>query len=311
MVLKYKRILRKLETMKRFQDITKAIRFITGGELAKVRKEINRRFTVLTTFIPLFARKYTTFVMDIKNNNRANLNFEPSDHKLENRDNNVLVIPFCDDRGNCGSHNINVLARMLELIDIIRNNGIRIKVFPIGLQAKYFCEDFLKRDIIGSITDIGDIRMKLDICFFYVEFFMSQNFNSYYFVFNRFYTMEEQFTIYYRVCNFNDFVNSIVRNCYTKHSIFFDSILNKFIYPNFVEDLYIFGFSIFLLEAFNDNKYSFLGSRYTAMDEMVNNSQEIIEKLTLVYNKLRQEHITTEMIEIISAKNAVMQGFSD
>lgn len=307
MVAKFKVVLRRLETMKRFQEITKAIRFITGGELAKVRKEINRRFAALGSFIPLFARKYTTFDVSINNTGRADLDFETSELSSETINNGVLVIPFTDDRGNCGAHNSMVLAYTATILDNLNSNGIRTKLYPIGLKARNFCEDYFKEDIIGSITELGETRMKLDICFFYVEYFMSKNFNAYYLLFNRFWTMEEQFITMYRLCNFTDFLNSIVRNSFSKYGIYYDAIITRALFPGFLEDLYIFGFSMFLLEAFCENKYSFLGARYTAMDEMVNNSQEIIEKLTLIYNKLRQEHITTEMIEIISAKNAVME----
>lgn len=306
MVAKYKKVLRQLETMKRFQEITKAIRFITGGELSKIRKEINRRFTAVTSFIPLFAQKYTTFYMNVDNRVRADVDFEVSDYNTDYDSNGILVIPFCDDRGNCGSHNTSVLSRSFEVIKELKSNGFKVNLYAVGLKAKHFCEDFFRRDIVGSLIELGDVRMKLDICFFYTQHLMSYNFTSFYFIFNRFFSMEEQFTIIYRLCNFVDFLNSIIRNSFTKRGIFFETIANRSIYSGFMEDLYVFGFSIFLLEAFSENKYSFLGARYSAMDEMVNNSQDIIEKLTLTYNKLRQENITTEMIEIISAKNAVM-----
>jgi F-type H+-transporting ATPase subunit gamma len=64
---------------------------------------------------------------------------------------------------------------------------------------------------------------------------------------------------------------------------------------------------MFLLDAFNDNKYSFLGARFTAMDEMINNSQEYLDRLTIKYNKLRQESITTEIVEIIACKEAIVE----
>jgi F-type H+-transporting ATPase subunit gamma len=83
--------------------------------------------------------------------------------------------------------------------------------------------------------------------------------------------------------------------------------LDKSTYTNFLEDLYIFGFSMFLCDAFNDNKYSFLGARFTAMDEMINNSQEYLDKLTIKYNKSRQESITTEIVEIIACKESIVE----
>jgi F-type H+-transporting ATPase subunit gamma len=47
------------------------------------------------------------------------------------------------------------------------------------------------------------------------------------------------------------------------------------------------------------------GARMTAMENATNNSKEVISKLTLTYNKLRQEKITTELTEIVSGAEAL------
>jgi F-type H+-transporting ATPase subunit gamma len=47
------------------------------------------------------------------------------------------------------------------------------------------------------------------------------------------------------------------------------------------------------------------GARMTAMENATNNAAEMIEKLTLVYNKARQAAITKELIEIVSGAEAL------
>ena len=47
------------------------------------------------------------------------------------------------------------------------------------------------------------------------------------------------------------------------------------------------------------------GARMSAMENATNNAKEMISKLTLTYNKLRQEKITTELTEIVSGAEAL------
>ena len=68
----------------------------------------------------------------------------------------------------------------------------------------------------------------------------------------------------------------------------------------------MFSVSLFLADAMEDNKYSFLAGRFNGMDNAIKSSGDMIETLNLKYNKARQEYITTELIEIISCKEAIM-----
>jgi F-type H+-transporting ATPase subunit gamma len=47
------------------------------------------------------------------------------------------------------------------------------------------------------------------------------------------------------------------------------------------------------------------GARMTAMENATNNANDMISSLTLTYNKLRQEKITTELVEITSGAEAL------
>jgi F-type H+-transporting ATPase subunit gamma len=63
--------------------------------------------------------------------------------------------------------------------------------------------------------------------------------------------------------------------------------------------------SVQVYRALLENNASEHGSRMTAMDNATRNAGEMIKKLTLVYNRTRQAAITRELIEIISAKEAM------
>jgi F-type H+-transporting ATPase subunit gamma len=54
-----------------------------------------------------------------------------------------------------------------------------------------------------------------------------------------------------------------------------------------------------------ENQASELGSRMSAMDSSTKNANEMLNKLTLTYNRSRQAAITTELIEIISGAAAL------
>lgn len=63
--------------------------------------------------------------------------------------------------------------------------------------------------------------------------------------------------------------------------------------------------SVQLYRAFVENAASEQGARMTAMDNATRNAGEMIDRLTLEYNRTRQAAITTELTEIISGAEAI------
>jgi F-type H+-transporting ATPase subunit gamma len=62
---------------------------------------------------------------------------------------------------------------------------------------------------------------------------------------------------------------------------------------------------ITILRALYESRASFFGAQMTAMDSATKNASEIIDKLTLKYNRARQAAITTEIMEIIGGAEAL------
>ena len=75
-----------------------------------------------------------------------------------------------------------------------------------------------------------------------------------------------------------------------------------------LEDLYEYMLASQVFHSFMDGAASEQSSRMTAMENASKNAGEMIDKLTLKYNRARQARITTELIEIISGASAIDQS---
>lgn len=287
MVVKYKRIQKKLIAFIKFQEVTKAIRFVAGGEIGRLKKDIKKRLSALSSIVPLYDKKFYKEEYD-----------------------NVLVVPITDDRGSCGPHNNNVIYTANDLITSLEDNNKSIVIYTLGKKAKFYFKKFFKKNMIGYASNLRDVKFSIDAVYFIVLKLLKSHFDRCFLVFNRYFSIQLQKALSYQISSYNDFVDIIMNrsNIINKGSIFFNSIKNRSDSFNFLKDLYMFGFSLLLVDALEDNRYSFLAGRFNAMDNAINNSTEIIEQLTVIYNKARQEHITTELIEIISCKEAIMSS---
>ena len=74
---------------------------------------------------------------------------------------------------------------------------------------------------------------------------------------------------------------------------------------SFLTELLPRNLAVQLFKALLENQASEHGARMTAMDSATRNAGEMIDNLTLIYNRTRQAAITSELIEIISAKEAL------
>ncbi|KAF2565837.1 hypothetical protein F2Q68_00027869, partial [Brassica cretica] len=72
-----------------------------------------------------------------------------------------------------------------------------------------------------------------------------------------------------------------------------------------LQNLAEFQFSCVMFNAVLENACSEMGARMSAMDSSSRNAGEMLDRLTLTYNRTRQASITTELIEIISGASAL------
>jgi ATP synthase F1 gamma subunit len=187
-------------------------------------------------------------------------------------------------------------------------------LFTIGKKARNMFKVFFKKYFSGFLLNMKDTFYSIDVAYFLFDRVSKIKYNRMYVTFNRYFSINMQKALSYIIGSPNDFFSLIMdrANGQEKSNLFFQSIKNKFDSTSFLNDLYIFSNSLLLADALRDNRYSFLAGRFNGMDNTVRSTGDLIEVLTIKYNKARQEDITTELTEIISCKEAIMvSGTSD
>lgn len=285
MIIKYKRIKKQLDSLKRFQDIASAIRFVAGGELGILRKEIKCRFLALSSISPLYNQRY--YLHDFSN---------------------PIIIPITDDRGSCGSHNNDVILAANDLANFLESKEKAVAIYTIGKKAKNMFKKFFKKNCIGFLLNLKDIVFSIDVASLLLTRLLNVKYDRIYITFNRYFSVNMQRALSYVLGSPRDMIQLIARRSNTMRSnnLFFQSIKKRFYYFRFFAGLFHFSNSLILSDALQDNKYSFLAGRFNGMDNTVKGIGDIIELLQIRYNRARQEHITTELIEIISCKESIM-----
>ena len=71
-------------------------------------------------------------------------------------------------------------------------------------------------------------------------------------------------------------------------------------------NIYLYCLSLIVLDSFEENEYSELGSRAIAMENTVQSTKKMIDALRISYNKQRQSRITNDLVEVVSAAESLV-----
>ena len=217
--------------------------------------------------------------------------------------NNIhLCVVITADRGLCGGFNTNICRKAKNYFERILREGKTLKIFTVGSKG----HDQLKRVYGGYIIEEANFKGFKKITYKEAEEIGKKIIK----LFN-----EKQFD----VCKifYNKFKNVITQIPQEQQIIPIE-------YPkkkeekkseNFYEfepeeneildDLLPRNIATQIFKAFLENAASEQGSRMTAMDNATRNSGDLVDKLTIAYNRSRQAAITKELIEIISGAESL------
>lgn len=206
-------------------------------------------------------------------------------------------IVITSDRGLAGPFNSNVIRKAYEDITKRHPNNDGYGIIAIGRVGSEF---FKKRkmnvimDFIGvhdhpTFTEIQEITQQA------VGMFVDETFDEIYIYYTHFITALNHQVVAKKVLPITD-----IGEAYARLSYIFepnaDAILDVLL-PQYAESI-IFGSIL-------DSKASEHASRMTAMKNATDNAYELIETLTLHYNRTRQEKITQEITEVIGGAQAI------
>ncbi len=288
MALSMKDIKRKIASVKKTQQITKAMKMVAAAKLRKTQE-------AALQFRPYINRLEQVISSSLESSSHM-------DHPLLLfRDvQNVDIIVLTSDRGLCGAFNHNVLKETelliknkfagkninLTLIGRFANSYFKFK----GIKPKYLYTDILKDKVDYSIA--GEIMEKL------IEDFISEETDEVYIVYNKFVNVLVQKVVVKKVIPVS--FGETVSKDNTQENFLFEpdktSVLEDLL-PKYVK--------INLYDSMLESLAGEYAARMTAMDAATNNANEMIKNLTLEFNKARQAAITKELIEITTSIEAM------
>ncbi len=290
MALSMKDIKRKIASVKKTQQITKAMKMVAAAKLRKTQE-------AALQFRPYISRLEEIIASSIDSSSHM-------DHPLLFfRDvKSVDLVVITSDRGLCGAFNHNVLKETERLM----KNEFASKQVNLVLIGRFAFNYFKFRGIkpkavyMDVLKDRADYNLASEIMGRLIDDFVEGKTDEIHIVYNTFVNVLVQRVKVKKVAPVS-FEGVAPSESATEKFLFEpdkESVLNELL-PMFVK--------MNLYDSMLESLAGEYAARMTAMDAATNNASEMIKSLTLDFNKARQAAITKELIEITTSIEAMKQ----
>ena len=222
-------------------------------------------------------------------------------------DQNYIVVPVSADRGLCGGFNSSINRETFKLVKSLEGDGKNVQIMPLGKKSRDFFNRVMKDQIIESFVDLNisntGYDSALQVSNKLQELYFQEKFDKCILVFNKFKSAISQEVTKQQLIPLDVSNSSIEENA--------DDSSAKAIYDyepdeeTILKDLLPKNVSIQIFKVLLESDAGEHGARMAAMDNATRNAGEMIDSLTLKYNRTRQAFITKELIEIISGAESV------
>ena len=283
---------KRIASVKSTQKITKAMKMVAAAKLRKAQESAER------------GRPYSEKMNNIILNLSQGISDKDNAPKLlsgSGNDKIHLCVVMTSDRGLCGGFNSNIIKKAKSYFDKLSADKKDLKIITVGSKGN----DQLKR-VYGDkiITNISFKESKNANYFdadkvgkMVIEKFEAEEFDICVIFYNQFKNVITQIPKAQQIIPLN--VENSERDK-SEDSYEFepdeDEILNNLLPKNISTQIF---------KAMLENVASEQGSRMSAMDNATRNAGEMVDKLTIEYNRSRQAAITKELIEIISGAESL------
>lgn len=297
----------RIETIKSTQKITSAMKLVAASRLRRAQSLLEKSAFYNNNILSSAARVlYDIRQEELENNIRYVM---PELMRGNGSDQNYLLLVLTSDRGLCGSYNASVAKVAAKRIEELKAEGKNVMVLCLGRKGR----DILKRHhgdlIIKTIDGIAKKGVKYyeaaDIAKIIGDMYFQKQINVCEIVVSKFKSAISRDIMVGQILpvqidNFE--YNRLHVPTNVVRGAFYDYDPDKMTVLNGLLPL-IFRNTLF--QAIINSQASEQGARMTSMDSATNNAKDMISKLTLRYNRIRQTAITTELIEIIAGAEAI------
>jgi len=283
---------KRISSVKSTQKITKAMKMVAAAKLRRAQENAEKGRP--------YSDKMNNIILNLSNaitdkENAPKLLAGSGDNKIH------LCVVLTSDRGLCGGFNTNIIKKAKSYFQKILNEGKTIKIITVGSKGYDQLKRIYKDDIIEKIS----FKDSKNINYFdadkvgkiIIDKFEKKEFDICAIFYNRFKNVITQIPQEQQIIPLK---SSESQGDSSDDNYEFepeeDEILSNLLPKNISTQIF---------KAMLENSASEQGSRMSAMDNATRNAGEMVDKLTIEYNRSRQAAITKELIEIISGAESL------
>ena len=287
---------KRISSVKSTQKITKAMKMVAAAKLRRAQENAEKGRP--------YSEKMNNIILNLSNGvsdkeSAPQLLIGNGEEKIH------LCVVLTSDRGLCGGFNTNIIKKAKIYFQKILNENKTLKIITVGSKGYDQLKRAYKENIIENIsfkesknTNYFDADKVGKII---IEKFEKKEFDVCAIFYNQFKNVitqipQEQQIIPLKNSETNESVSSTSDIDSYEFEPEEDEILGNLLPKNISTQIF---------KAMLENSASEQGSRMTAMDNATRNAGEMVDKLTIQYNRSRQAAITKELIEIISGAESL------
>jgi F-type H+-transporting ATPase subunit gamma len=282
----------RITSVKSTQKITKAMKMVAAAKLRKAQENAEK------------GRAYSEKMNQIINNLKSSITDVSSAPKLlagTGKSDVHLCVVMTADRGLCGGFNTNIVKKARQFCNQVINSNQKLKIITVGSKGAdqlrrnfkdYIVEKISYKNLKSiSVNEASELTSKI------ITMFNNNEFDVCTIFYNKFKSVISQEPQAQQIIPAEK-----KEATKEKNENFYEFEPDE---DEILEDLLPKNISTQVFKAFLENSASEQGSRMTAMDNATRNAGDLVNKLTIVYNRSRQAAITKELIEIISGAESL------
>jgi F-type H+-transporting ATPase subunit gamma len=307
-----KEIRKRIASVKNTQKITRAMKMVAGARLTRAQERIIALRPYAIRTVQVLAEVAEAFApVDAELTDETPPSTQEVQPLLARRpERNTLLLVITSDRGLCGAFNANISKRAEQAVRECREAGQQVGVAVIGRKGRNY---FSRRQVdvvhvFDRVWEHLDLAQARHVARMLLRPFRCAEVDAIYLVYNEFKSAMSQRVVLEPLLPVRPATISATLEqedaavVYGRREFIFEpdraALLERLV-PMYVE--------ITILRALYESMAAELGARMTAMDAATKNAAEMIDKLTLKYNRARQAAITTELMEIIGGADALQE----
>ena len=289
-----KELKNRISSVKSTRKITSAMKMVAASKL--------RRAQDLAESSRVYADSLSFILSSLAGNTKNSSDLPEILTGRENSKISLLIINSSD-RGLCGGFNSNLFRNAKNWISEQQEKGKSVKIITVGKKASSFYKK-TDLDVIANFDDLNSndkqLQVSEEIKNKIMELFENNEIDEVSILFNKFVSVIAQEPTYQSLIPLsNDEADEEVTD--TSNAVFEfepdkNELLEYLVPRNFLTQIY---------RSVLESSASEHAARMTSMDNATRNAGDMIDRLTLTYNRTRQAFITKELIEIISGAEAV------